>query len=308
MSRDPLRFTFAVAGVLFAGYVVRETAPHVLLRERNFFGVREVIEDTHHRMRVLLHGTTRHGAQSIDPAKRREPASYYYRGGPLGDFFGSVPFPPGRKVAVIGLGTGALAAYARRGEEWTFYEIDPAIARLARDSRYFTYLQDTPAKVNIVLGDGRLSMLKAPRHYYDLIVLDAFTSDAIPLHLLTLEAVKVYLSRLAPDGLLLFHLSNRYLNLEPVVARSIAATDLIGLIRANLHPPQKDVDAGGNRSVWSTAARRQSLFGQLAANEGWRPLRIQPGVVLWTDDFSNIFKVFHLSGIRGVDRKAEPRR
>jgi len=143
---------------------------------------------------------------------------------------------------------------------------------------------------------------------YDLIVLDAFTSDAIPLHLLTLEAVKVYLSRLAPDGLLLFHLSNRYLNLEPVVARSIAATDLIGLIRANLHPPQKDVDAGGNRSVWSTAARRQSLFGQLAANEGWRPLRIQPGVVLWTDDFSNIFKVFHLSGIRGVDRKAEPRR
>ena len=308
MSRDPLRFTFAVAGVLFAGYVVRETAPHVLLRERNFFGVREVIDDTHHRMRVLLHGTTRHGAQSTDPARRREPASYYYRGGPLGDFFGSVPFPPGRKVAVIGLGTGGLAAYARRGEEWTFYEIDPDIARLARDSRYFTYLQDTPAKMNVVLGDGRLSMLKAPQNYYDLIVLDAFTSDAIPLHLLTLEAVKVYLSRLTPDGVLLFHLSNRYLDLEPVVARSIAATNLIGLIRANLHPPQKDVDAGGNPSIWAAATRQQSLLGQLPANQGWRPVQTQAGVALWTDDFSNIFKVFHLTGMRAAGSKAEPRR
>ncbi len=162
MSRDPLRFTLALAGILLAGYVVRETRPGVLLRERNFFGVREVIEDAGHRTRVLLHGTTKHGAQSTDPARRREPASYYYRGGPLGDFFSSVPATPGRKVAVIGLGTGGLAAYARQGEEWTFYEIDPDIARLARDSRYFTYLQDTPAKVNVVLGDGRLSMLKAP--------------------------------------------------------------------------------------------------------------------------------------------------
>jgi SAM-dependent methyltransferase len=305
MSGDPLRFTLAVAGVLFAGYVVRETAPHVLLRERNFFGVREVIEDAAHRTRVLLHGTTKHGAQSTDPARRREPASYYYRGGPLGDFFSSAPSASRRKVAVIGLGAGGLSAYARRGEEWTFYEIDPDIARLARDSRYFTYLQDTPAKVNVVLGDGRLSMLKAPQNYYDLIVLDAFTSDAIPLHLLTLEALKVYLSRLAPDGILLFHLSNRYLNLEPVVARLIGATRLTGLIRANLNLPQKDLDAGGNPSIWATAVRQQGSLGQLPANPRWRPLRIQSEVALWTDDFSNIFKVFHLPGIRAPAGRAK---
>jgi SAM-dependent methyltransferase len=307
MSRDPLRFTFAVAGVLFAGYVVRETQPSVLLRERNFFGVREVIEDAQRSMRVLLHGTTRHGAQSTDPVRRREPASYYYRGGPLGDFFGEVPSKPGRKVAVIGLGAGGLAAYGRRGEEWTFYEIDPDIARLARDTSYFTYLHDTPAKVNVVLGDGRLSMLKAPEIYYDLIVLDAFTSDAIPLHLLTLEALSVYLSRLAPDGVLLFHLSNRYLDLEPVVARSIESGKLSGLIRVNTDLPQKDVQAGGNPSIWATAARRQSWLGTLPADARWRALRTQPDVDLWTDDFSNIFRVFHLSTAkRGSSSSAKP--
>ena len=109
--------------------------------------------------------------------------------------------------------------------------------------------------------------------------------------------MSAYLSRLAPDGVLLFHLSNRYLDLEPVVAQSIGATKLTGLIRANLKLPQKDADAGGNPSVWATAARQQSRLGLLPANQRWRPLRTQPGVALWTDDFSNIFKVFHLSAI-----------
>jgi len=297
MSRDPLRFTLSVAGVLLAAYVVREARPNVLFKGRNFFGPREVIEDAPHGMRILLHGTTRHGAQSIDPARRREPASYYYRGGPLGDFFSDVPSKPGRKVAVIGLGTGGLAAYGRKGEEWTFYEIDPDIAILARDTSYFTYLHDTPAKVNIVLGDGRLSMLKAPRSYYDLIVLDAFTSDAIPIHLLTMEALSVYLSRLAPDGVLLFHLSNRYLDLEPVVARSIQSDKLSGLIRVNTNLPEKDVKAGGNPSIWATAARQPSQLGDLPRDPRWRALRTQEGVTLWTDDFSNIFKVFHLTRV-----------
>jgi hypothetical protein len=294
MSRDPLRFTFAVAGVLIAGYVVRETQPGILLRQRNFFGVREVIEDAQRRTRLLLHGNTKHGAQSTDPAKRREPASYYYRGGPLGDFFSEVPSKPARRVAVIGLGAGGLAAYARSGEEWTFYEIDPDIARLARDSTYFTYLADTPATVKIALGDGRLSMLKAPVNYYDLIVLDAFTSDAIPLHLLTLEALSVYLSRLAPDGVLLFHLSNRYLSLEPVVARSIGSLKLSGLIRVNTRLPRKHEDSGGNPSIWAAVARQQSQLGGLQRDSRWRGLRRREDVALWTDDFSNIFKVFHL--------------
>ncbi len=305
VSRDPLRFTFAVAGVLFAGYAVRETAPRVVLRERNFFGVRKVIYDARHRTRVLLHGTTRHGAQSTEPSRRRQPASYYYRGGPPGDFFSEVPSSPGRKVAVIGLGAGSLAAYGRAGEQWTFYEIDPDIARLAQDTSYFTYLHDSPARVKIVLGDGRLSMLKAPREYYDLIVLDAFTSDAIPIHLLTSEALSVYLSRLAPDGVLLFHLSNRYLDLEPVVARSIQWGKLSGLIRVNTNLAPKDIAADGNPSVWSAASREESRLRALRADPRWRALRTREDVTLWTDDFSNIFKVFHLPGMAAAADRAE---
>jgi hypothetical protein len=159
--------------------------------------------------------------------------------------------------------------------------------------------------VNLVIGDGRLSMLKAPEQYYDLIVLDAFTSDAIPLHLLTLEALSVYLSRLAPKGVLLFHLSNRYLDLEPVVARTIESKKLFGLIRVNANLPQKDVDSGGNPSVWATAARQQPQLGALGGDSNWRALRTQKDVALWTDDFSNIFKVFHLSKVVPAKDKGE---
>ena len=137
--------------------------------------MREVREDAEKKMRLLMHGTTNHGAQSTDPAKRREPVSYYYRSGPIGDVFRAFPPAAGRRVAVIGLGAGGLAAYAGTGEEWTFYEIDPDIARVALDTNYFTYLKDTPGKVRVVLGDGRLAIGEAPDNYYDMIVLDAFS-------------------------------------------------------------------------------------------------------------------------------------
>jgi hypothetical protein len=294
MSRDPIRFTLAVGSVVVAGVFIRETQGGILLKERNFFGVREVREDTRHRIRVLMHGTTKHGAQSTDPARRREPTSYYDRQGPLGDFFSAMPSFPGRKAAVIGLGTGGLAAYAGTGEEWTFYEIDPDIVRLARDDRYFTYLQDTPAAVEVIVGDGRLAIAKAASHYYDLIVIDAFSSDAIPLHLLTLEALLVYRSKLSEHGVLLFHLSNRYLDLEPVLGRLIQSTGLSGLVRANTNLSRQEIESGSDQSIWAAVAGPGSSLGGLRENARWRPLRILQEVSLWTDDFSNIFKVFHL--------------
>jgi len=192
---------------------------------------------------------------------------------------------------VIGLGAGNLAAYAGAGEEWTFYEIDPDIARVASDTTYFTYLKDTPAKVRIVLGDGRLSIADAPDHYYDLVLLDAFSSDAIPTHLLTREALAVYRSKLADGGLIAWHLSNRYLDLEPVLGRLIRELGLAGRIRENVDR-KIERESEGYPTVWAAIAPDSSHLGALNNDPKWRPLRVRPGVRLWTDDYSNIFSVF----------------
>jgi spermidine synthase len=294
LSRDPRRFALAIGGVVLAGIVDNSAVEGVLLKERNFFGVREVRKDTEKQMHLLMHGTTKHGAQSTEFARRREPTSYYYRGGPLGDVFTSLAPVPDRKVAIIGLGAGGMTAYAKAGEQWTFYEIDPDIARVARDTHYFTYLEDTPASVDVVLGDGRLAMAEAPSHHFDLVIVDAFSSDAIPVHLLTLEAFSLYLSKLSEKGVLLLHLSNRYLDLEPVVGRLMQPTKLSGLIRVNTGIPQEVTKSGGDPSIWAVLAQDTSSLNRLEQTRRWRPLRVQEGVGLWTDDFSNIFTVFHL--------------
>jgi hypothetical protein len=291
MSRVPARFTLAIGLVVVAGVITAQLQPGILLKERNFFGVREIRLDNEKRVRWLMHGTTNHGGQSIDPAKRTEPVTYYYRGGPIGDVFRAFPSTPGRRVAVIGLGAGNLAAYAGAGEEWTFYEIDPDIARIALDTTYFTFLKDTPAKVRVVLGDGRLSIAKAPDHYYDLILLDAFSSDAIPTHLLTREALSIYRSKLSDRGLLAWHLSNRYLDLEPVLGRLIRETGIVGLIRANVER-RIEQESNGYPTVWAAIASDSSHLGPLRNDSRWRPLRTRDGVRLWTDDYSNIFSVF----------------
>ncbi len=292
MSRNPTRFALAISAVVIAGLVLGATRSGVLLKERNFFGVREVQEDSRNQMRILMHGTTKHGGQSTDPARRREPPSYHNRQGPLGDVFRALPSIAGRRIAVIGLGTGAMAAYAGAGEEWVFYEIDPDIARVARDARYFTYLQDTPARVEVILGDGRLSLAQAPDRSYDLIFIDAFSSDAIPTHLLTHEALSVYRSKLSEKGVLVLHLSNRYLDLEPVLGRLVQAAGIAGLIRENTGRTRELLESGGDPSIWAAVASRVSLLGTLEGDKRWRPLRVREGITLWTDDFSNVFSVF----------------
>jgi hypothetical protein len=311
VSRDPAMFALGVGGVVVAGIADRMSVHGTLLKERNFFGVREVRADTQRHMHVLMHGTTKHGAQSTDPVQRMHATSYYYPEGPFGDAFRALPPVPGRRVAVLGLGAGGLAAYAQPGEKWTFYEIDPDIAKVARNPKYFTYLQDTPATVDITLGDGRLSLAQMPSHYYDLIVGDAFSSDAIPVHLLTLEAFSMYLSKLSENGVLLFHLSNRYLELEPVLAQMIRSTGVVGLIRVNTGLTAKVIKSGADPSILAVVARRSSSLSGLQGLRGWRPLRLQKGVGLWTDDFSNIFTVFHLPtkarrNALGADKPAHP--
>ena len=218
LGRQPLFLALCVGAALAVQTALVLSSEPTLLAHRSFYGRYAVLNaDQQGGYHALYHGSTLHGAQSL--LHPREPLTYYHRAGPLGQIFAATAEKAGRRrVAVVGLGTGTVAAYGNAGEAWTFYEIDPGILKIARDPRYFTYLRDSPAHIDVVLGDARLSLTHAPPHAYDLIIVDAFNSDAIPVHLLTREALGVYLDKLAPGGIVALHLSNRYLELEPVVA------------------------------------------------------------------------------------------
>jgi spermidine synthase len=232
---------------------------------------------------VLFHGTTVHGVESFAPGMKDVPLAYYTRSGPIGQVFAA--YGGVRRVGAVGLGSGTLAAYGRPGRSFTFYEIDPAMARIAADPRYFTFLHDSRASVSVVIGDGRLEMAKAPAHGYDLIVLDAFSSDSVPVHLLTREAVALYLSKLAPGGLIAFHVSNRYFDLEPVVGRVARSLGLTGLYQAHV-PPRAARESGAAASQWVVVARDPANLAPLLRSGRWRALG--SGGQLWTDDYSNV--------------------
>ena len=284
------RFALSVGVLVIAGMWFFAQPDRVLLRERNFFGVAKVTVDPAGHYHTLRHGYTVHGIQSLDPARRREPLSYYYRNGPLGQVFANFSDSENRKeVAIIGLGTGTIACYGQAGQHFTFYEINPAIERIAEDPRYFTFLRDCPAQVKVILGDARLSMNSAPDASYDMIILDAFSSDAIPIHLVTREAINLYLSKLRPDGILVFHISNNYLNLKPVLGNLARDARLVSLYRADLRGDPKIKKLA---SEWVVMARKSEDLGGLVCDQLWQTLNSQSGEALWTDDFSNMLSVF----------------
>lgn len=288
----PLQLALAAGYVVLAGVLVEAGGSGLLLRQRDFYGVHQVKQDDRTRIRILINGTTKHGAQSTDPGRRRDPLSYYTRSGPLGDIFRAAPSAGSRSVGVIGLGTGAAAAYAQAGDRWTFFELDPAVQRIAVDPRFFTYLQDAPVRPRVVLGDGRISLGREPDRAFDLIVLDAFSSDAIPVHLLTREALRIYVAKLAPGGVLAFHVSNRFLDLEPVLAALAEDAGLQGCIRVNTQLGQARAEAGEDASIWAVLGRMCRSLGGLASEARWRPLRMRGSATLWTDDFSNVARAF----------------
>jgi len=194
-------------------------------RGRSFFGVTEVRHDG--AMRILMNGTTVHGTQWLDPARRDTPTTYYGTRGPAGDVFeigaDSSPVDP-KRIGIVGLGAGTLAAYKDEWMTMTYFEIDPVVIRVAQDPDYFTYLSDAPGAPDIVEGDARLSLAKEPDNRYDLLVLDAFSSDSIPIHLLTVEAITDELRTLAPDGVISFHISNRYYQLAPAISAATSSS------------------------------------------------------------------------------------
>jgi hypothetical protein len=292
-SRRPLRFGLGVTAILAASTLYTSDQGRVLHAERSFFGIHRVLLDTSGQFHVLAHGGTRHGMQSLDPAHRDVPLTYYYPNGPIGQLFETrVNTQPQAHVAVIGLGAGSLACYKQPAQQWTFYEIDPSVVRIARTPEYFSYLRDCAQGTLMVIGDARLSLASAPDQQYDLIVLDAYSSDSIPVHLITREALALYRAKLAPGGVLAFHISNIYLDLKPVLGNLAADAGLAALERDDLSPDASDAARGKSASQWALMARSAADFGPLARDPHWHPLAPQPNSAVWTDNYSSLLTVF----------------
>ena len=287
----PVRFALALGGVMLGSVVYSETINRTLHDERNFFGTLSVRLDPLGATRVLFHGNTIHGRQFINPSQQGEPLSYFHREGPLGQIFDAFnDNPASPNVAIVGLGAGSMACYARPDQHWTFYEINPAVISIAQNTEYFTYLQKCAVgPTQIILGDARLQLQNAPDHHYGLIVLDAFNSDAIPVHLMTQEAIALYTSKLATGGMLAFHISNRSLKLSTVLADLARQNRAMSL---SLVDGEYDPVRGKDPSEWLVMAQPSPAFDTLAQNPRWRALPGRPESDVWTDDFSNILRVF----------------
>jgi hypothetical protein len=286
--KRPSRFGLCLCAIVLGAAAFGGRRENLLHQERSFFGVLRVTRDPEGHVNQLFHGTTLHGQQSLDPARRDEPLTYYHRTGPIGQVFAAFSGPDAKpRVALVGLGTGSLASYGEPGQRLTFYEIDPAVVRIARDPRWFTFLRDSRARIDVVLGDARLRLAEAPAGAYGLLVVDAFSSDAIPVHLITREALRLYAAKLAPRGVMAFHISNRFVDLEPVLAELARDAGLT----ARIEYDGADPAVGKQGSIWVLMARAEGDFGSLTQDSRWRPLAERPGTAVWTDDFSNLVGV-----------------
>lgn len=293
-----IAFAGCLAGLMlsYGGWWTLNTSINWDTRTRSYFGVYSITSDTAANARVLTHGTTLHGMQSLDPERRLEPITYYGPGSGVGLAMRATEtlYGPGARVGVVGLGTGTLACYAVPGQDWRFYEIDPAVVGIATRSGHFTYLRSCAPDARIVLGDARISLDRAPPGSLHLLALDAFSSDSVPMHLLTREAFEVYGRALRPDGLLLVHVSNRYLDLEPVVAAAAAAGGWKGA-GLTYYPTDSETAHGATVSIWIALSRDPAKIEDLIRASGtgppWTPIKPRPGFFGWTDDYASILPI-----------------
>lgn len=304
----PLRYALMGAALVFFGsYVFAPRNPHSffnarLLQERSFFGVTRVIrhESPLGTQKILFHGRTLHGLQFVSPKLRKIPQTYYAPSSGAGSVFRAFDSESaGWRVGVVGLGTGALSAYALPGQKWTYFEIDSGVAKLSRGmAPVFTYVRDHTPDAEIKIGDGRV-LLAREKQPFNLIVLDAFSSDAVPTHLMTREAVALYLKRLTPDGILLFHISNRLLDLDRVLSAAARELGLYGALYISDNPPY------GTKTYWAVLTpSAQTLETLRHADAGWRDLPEPRLKNLWTDDYANVTGVVR-KGRRSVSRARE---
>ncbi len=286
----PWAFAVALGAVALAGSLLPSAAGKPLAATRNFFGVLRVTHDPSQPFIQLVHGNTLHGRQSTDPKLSHEPLLYFSRSGPVGHLFAAYR-ALNRKgpVATVGLGTGSMACYAERGEDWTFFEIDPAVIEVAQ--KHFTFLYHCAPQAKLILGDARLELQKAPDHRYDLIVIDAFSSDAIPVHLITKEALELYVKKLLPHGMLAFHISNRHLNLKPVLGRLAQELALVARFRDDDKLTNDEEKRGLAATEWLVMAKDEADLGLLGQDPRWKIPTAGGPKARWTDVYSNVMSV-----------------
>jgi len=316
VSREPLPFAAVIAVAFIIGNLYK---PDNDVREtmRSFFGVHKITETADGQYRVFLHGTTIHGAERLRDDKgepitgRPLPITYYHPNSPMGVTVKAVRARVGGpiKVAVVGLGTGTFACLSEPGDSFTFYEIDASVEKMARDPNHFSYISECNPNVPVVLGDARLTLAEA-KDKYDLIVLDAFTSDAIPLHLMTREAMATYVSALAPNGIVLMHVSNRHLELSSVVAGIAQANGLVSRVNNRAAHDDEDDSKYIFTSTVVISARAEGDFGVLLQDEDWQEVDVDPAQRVWTDDYSNVIgaviRQYRKDNEPDVDEPTEP--
>jgi hypothetical protein len=282
--------TVVVALVLIRAYPADDGRVETV---RSFFGVHKIMVTPHRQYHVLMHGTTIHGAEKFQNndgtpvTGRPEPITYYHKDGGIGQAITAVRERKGAplRVAVIGLGSGTLTCAAEPDETWKFFEIDQSMVDTARDPKYFTYIQNCAPDLKPVMGDARLTFAKEPDGVYDLIIVDAYSSDAIPIHLATQEAMAIYKRKLAPQGAVVMHVSNRHLELASVV---------VGIAQANeLRSWVYNEDSGrDDEYIFATnvvvSAREEADVGKLATSEQWAETGADENQRVWTDDYSNV--------------------
>jgi spermidine synthase len=257
------------------------------LLERNFYGTLST-SDAHRKnpdddVRQLYHGSIKHGEQFLAPARRREATTYYGATSGVGLALANTP-AAGKKVGMIGLGAGTLAAYGQAGDTYRLYEINPAVVSLAQTE--FSFIADSPAQVELVIGDARLSLEAEPPQAFDVLAVDAFSGDSIPVHLVTAQAMTVYLRHLKPAGIVAFHVTNRFLNLAPVIATIAANQNLhVALIHDDAELPTL------RTTDWVLVSRSAATLEQAAIRDRTTAITAIPGLPLWTDDFNNLFEV-----------------
>ncbi len=260
-----------------------------LFRDRSFFGTHRIVDAD--GLRQYANGTTIHGAERLVDLGRAspEPQFYYHRNGPMAQVLRSDVGEKAHRIGIVGLGAGALACYRRDGQEWTFYEIDAAVDRIARNPDFFTFLSACAPDAPTRLGDARMMLAQeGAAHRYDILIIDAYGSDAVPMHLTTNEAMRLYMSRLAPDGVLLYHISNRYYAIDRPLARSAASLGLAARFQDYL--AEGATEPGDTPSHVVMIAPNEDALGSLAHDARWKPLASDGGRI-WTDDFADLLSI-----------------
>ncbi len=290
LKERPLGFALCI-GAIFVGVPYASRSNETLWEGRSFFGVYRVTESADPPTRSLIHGTTIHGGQVMADNGDIGPTTYFTASSPVAEVLSAIQARgSGQRVGIAGLGAGSLAYYRRPDDDWRYFEIDPLIVWIAVESGYFDLASRGAEPIPIVLGDARLTLAEEPDGRFNLLIMDAFSSDAVPMHLLTREAMALYIDKLAEDGLLVMNISNRFLDLKLVVARIVEQSGYaaLGGFRDEI---DQDTEPTGSPSHWVLITRHQATLDGLALGEVWQPLETVPEGRVWSDDFSNLLEV-----------------